>query len=548
MKQLITLSGIAAALFAAFPATAQQPPDAGRVLNELEEPALELPKPSPDISFDTPDTRPAAGGPKVDLERVTFTGNQLFSDEVLQAALGDVTGKSYDLAGLDALARRVTAYYRRAGYPFARAYLLQQRMRDGQLQITVVEGRYGSVSTKGDTNFTARAQNFLATLAPGDIIEAPALERATLILNDQPGIAIVPIMRPGQEVGTGDLEVDTQRESRYGGEVGVDNFGSRATGRHRLGVQVGADSPFTLGDQLIFQGLYTDEDMWFGALAYSAPLGSSGLRYRVGYTHSYYALAGDFANLDASGTANAVRAGLSYPLVRSRLRNLTLTAAIEYKDLADRQSVTDTDSRKQSTIYPVGLQFDMRDQVLGGGITYGALTATWGDLRLDDQGRVLDQVTAQTEGRFHKTNFDIARIQSVANRVNLYARVSAQWAGKNLDSSEKFGLGGIHGVRAYPSGEGYGDAGLLAQLELRYTWNAYEPYAFYDAGRVEINQERFDDGENRRSIAGGGIGLRYTQEAWRSGVAVAWRTRGGAPLAETRDQHPVIWANMQYRF
>jgi len=40
----------------------------------------------------------------------------------------------------------------------------------------------------------------------------------------------------------------------------------------------------------------------------------------------------------------------------------------------------------------------------------------------------------------------------------VYGRVSAQWASKNLDSSQKFGLGGPNGVRAYPSGEGYGGA------------------------------------------------------------------------------------------
>jgi len=79
-----------------------------------------------------------------------------------------------------------------------------------------------------------------------------------------------------------------------------------------------------------------------------------------------------------------------------------------------------------------------------------------------------DAATARTAGQFSKLNVDLARIQSLSEGLDLYGRISAQWASKNLDSSQKFGLGGCNGVRAYPSGEGYGDSGALAQIELRY--------------------------------------------------------------------------------
>ena len=102
-------------------------------------------------------------------------------------------------------------------------------------------------------------------------------------------------------------------------------------GANRLHLNGEINSPFTLGDQLSLKLLYTNESMWFGTLAYGAPLGGSGLRGQLGYTHTYYELGKDFSDLSASGTADVYSAGLSYPLVRSQQRNLTLGATVQRK-------------------------------------------------------------------------------------------------------------------------------------------------------------------------------------------------------------------------
>ena len=89
-----------------------------------------------------------------------------------------------------------------------------------------------------------------------------------------------------------------------------------------------------------------------------------------------------------------------------------------------------------------------------------------------------------TDGFWQKTNLDIYHIQRLSNRVNLHASLLAQYAWHNLDSSEKFYIGGYNAVRAFPQGESGGDHGLLASLELRYqTGNPhFQLAAFYDAG------------------------------------------------------------------
>lgn len=347
----------------------------------------------------------------------------------------------------------------------------------------------------GEPALVEPAQAFLAALVPGAVIEARTLERAVLVLSDQPGIRIAPILRPAQELGTGDVEVRLERAAGLSGEVGLDNHGNRFIGE----------------------------------------------------------LGKDFANLGATGTAKVGSLGLSYPILRSQRSNLALAASWQHKRLNDRQRVLDTDNAKSSDSLPLAVSFDRRDGFLGGGITYGALAYSAGRLRLDSALEAADRASGQnTRGCFDKWNLDLARVQATAVKdLALFARLSAQWAGKNLDSSEGFLLGGASGVRAYPQGEGVGDAGWLVQLEARYTSGALTPYLFYDRGRVSINADNnlvAPANPNHRAIAGAGVGLRYASANWNLEASLAWRSRGGAPQSDPLERKPRLWATAGYRF
>lgn len=527
------------------PAVAQVVPDAGRVLRELAPPTLPTPKPANGIEIAQPQMAPTLpGGVQVMLHTVVFSGNTRFGDAQLRAVLGNVANQSYDLAGLRALAARISEFYQRSGYPFARAYLPAQPLTDGRLRIEVLEGRYGQVRASGQDKLAAAAQPFLATLKPGAPIATGLLERATLILDDQPGITTAPIVRPGQEPGTGDLEVQVSRTRRFSGEAGLDNHGNRYNGQYRARVNGRWDSPFLFGDQIQLRSLLTDERMWLGSLSYSLPLGASGLRGQVGYSHTAYQLGKQFAVLDATGTARVSSLGLTYPLLRSRQANVSLGVSFQHKQLQDKQGLANTEDNKQSDVVPLTLSFDLRDDLAGGGITYGTIGWTPGRLRLDGALRAIDQATVGSEGSFRRANLDLARLQNLGKGWTGYGRISAQRAGKSLDSSEGFGLGGADGVRAFPAGEGYGDEGLLAQLELRYGAGDFAPFVFHDAGSVRNKEQAATAGSSRRSFAGSGVGVRFQSARWNAEMSMAWRTVGG----DTASQRPRVWLTAEYKF
>lgn len=466
------------------------------------------------------------------IKSLAIEGNTIFTKETLLAASGFDHPVEAGMDEIQDMARRITSFYRDRGYPFALAYVPEQSVQDGEVIIKVIEGCWGQITATGDTTLIAWAQRFLCVLKPGSVIEGKCLERSILILGDQPGVEVSPLMCPGEKVGTGDLEVLVTEGARYSGQARLDNHGNRYSGEYRGEMTLRMNRAFAIGDELSLRTLYTSENMWLGQLDYSFAIGYPGLRGNVGYAHTAYDLMAPYEGY--TGTAKVSKAGLSYPLVRSRMTNLALYLTGQYKDLNNELSGASYE-KKTSWSGIAGMRFDHRDAFGGGGITYGDLSVTVGDLDSDNAGAV--------QGSFTKANLEITRLQNLSSAFSLFVNASGQWSDSDLDSSESFTLGGASGVRAYPQGEASGSEGWLARSELRYAANDYfVPYVFYDAGHIssEVAAEK-------RSIGGAGLGLRLARSSQEFDIFAAWPTHGG-PSRSDNTSTPLIWFTLTHRF
>ena len=115
----------------------------------------------------------------------------------------------------------------------------------------------------------------------------------------------------------------------------------------------------------------------------------------------------------------------------------------------------------------------------------------------------------------------------------MVASLAGQQADKNLDSSEKFSLGGPNSVRAYPASEASGDTGYSATLELRQTLlPGVQGALFYDWGSIKVNKNPYGAAaSNSRTLAGAGFGLNASVDKFDIRVSLAWRTHGGLPTS-----------------
>jgi len=281
----------------------------------------------------------------------------------------------------------------------------------------------------------------------------------------------------------------------------------------------------------------------------------AGLRIGAALTRTDYVLGKQFAPLDAHGSATVSTLYALYPLVRSITASLDTQVAFSYQDLSDIVGATSTTNRRWSREVSLSVSGSLRDDFLAGGVTSGSISYVNGQLGIRDPTTwLIDQATAMTAGTYDKLSYTGLRLQGLGRALDLYIAMSGQLAGKNLDSSEKFSLGGPNAVRSYPQGEGVGDSGLLSTLELRYTLRDLGPFvrpqliSFLDGGRVNTNKNPFLPGANVRSLFGAGLGINlFTRNGFAMRGSWAWKV-GGEPALSDADSSSRGWVQVSMNF
>lgn len=541
-------------------ALAQTPPNAGELLRDTAPRPATPPAPAAPVVTSTP--APAAeaeAGAKIAIKAITVTGNTVIPAAELHALVADAEGRTLTLGELRAVADRVTRAYVARGYFLARAYLPAQEIAGGSVIIAVQEGRLGTARLV-NTSLVADpvAQRFLAPLASGDVVSSDHVEDVLLRLREVPGLESASTLQPGAAAGAADLVVTTTPAKRLTGSVNLDNSGGDSTGAFRLGATAEIASPLAQGDRLTVQGLSTlgaDENLRYGRVAYDYALGGRGLRVGAAYSHLTYELGQNFAALDANGTADVAQLWFTRPLYRSRMATADARIGYDYRDLDDRVDATSTRTPRTLHSLIAGLNGTRRDGFFGGGYTAAGLTLTYTDVDITDTAaRALDAASAGTQGGAGKLEAQIERSQALVGDLSLYVRLSGQVSSGNLDSADQTGAAGPSGVRAYPQGELFGDQAVSFTAELRHplplpaNLGSWQGAVFYDQATVWLNQDPFAPGDNDRTLAGVGTGIRWSHGShWSAQVDAAWRTQGGSPAAAGAHT-PQIWASVAFGF
>jgi hemolysin activation/secretion protein len=510
----MSLCALAATAVATSNTWAQTVPNAGTLQQQIEReqqgaaPRLQ----TPPQSKATPETPPV--GQTVVVRAFKFKGNTLLSDAQLREALAPLLDRPLDFARLQNSAVVVADLYRDKGW-VVQTYLPEQEVALGEVTIAIVEAVFGQGRITGDAPKRMAPQTVLDIVArqqqAGQYLNMHALDRALLLADDLPGVAVTGTLAQGQHSGQTDLLLQLADEPWLTGSVTADNTGAVSTGSERVLAALRLNSPAGLGDVLSVNAMYTAGSS-YGRLAYSLSLGSDGWRVGLNASRLDYKLISDtYTSLDANGYATTAGLELSYPLVRGRMFNLSTSLAAEEKKYVNVSGGA-TSSDYTNIPATLGLSGSSFDALGGGGANAFSLSVTAGKLNLSGSPtEASDASTTRSAGDFTKLHYNLSRQQQLSPSVSFYADLSGQWANKNLDSSEKFYLGGSSGVRAYPSSEAGGSTGQLLNVELR--WQLPEGMnliAFYDHGNVTQNVSNdFTSAPtlNTWSLSGAGITL-----------------------------------------
>jgi hemolysin activation/secretion protein len=478
----------------------------------------------------------AQGKLVVTLKNISFKGANILGDRELKETVAKYLGESMEYEQLLEIGMAVETYYRQNNY-LARVILPPQDLTGGELLLEVIESVISKIEVEQQLaelpDTEAHVTALIARQQPvGEPLNTQKIERGLALANNVPGVSVQASLKEGKEAGDTELLLKMYQSRTKDMDVTVDNAGSRATGAIRILASLNLFNPNDLQDLFNLAASYTKGSEYL-RMAYSLPVGLDGWRMGANFSvMNYKTIAGEIGMVGAFG--DAITKGLEwlYPLLRSDQASATVTVAADDKKFRNTSAqgllMSDYDAQVLSTQVS-GYYHDLNP---GGGTGSYLVQYSYGNINLDGSLSQLSD-NAKTEGRFGKIKTALTWQQPITSDTSAFVSFTAQLANKNLDSSEKMQLGGMNGVRAYPTGEGSGSDGQLVQLELRHNLdNGLNLTGFYDFGKVWQQHDANFPGAPQKNILtyhGFGASLGYTTP---SGITFK------AIWARRRDENP----------
>jgi hemolysin activation/secretion protein len=472
---------------------------------------------------------PVSGVDKLIIKAFRFSGASLIPPATLAAELASFTGRELTAADLHRAALEVARSYVRRGN-MARVRVASVSVAAGIAEIEITELRIGGlrVDLPADTRIAPElVERFVtAGLTPGAPLPLARLEDGVGLLNGQPGIAAAIALDPGARPDEVDITLRVHDRPVVSGRLSLDNHGLREIGQDRLGLSLrasnalgqaerfGIDLEKTAGSELV-------------APAFSIALGEPGTRAGLEATQARYQARRGGAALELKGEFLRWKAFLhqrwwkesglalnaDYALLRTDYHDNSIFGELRRRRITGASLNLAGLARNDSAITRFGLE----------------LQRGTADLSANAADLANDAGSAKVDGSFWRLRWRLGHERPLGQGT-LALRANGQWADRNLDGTQQFGLGGAGQVRAFPTAEALGDGGWIASAEWRLPLAAeVASRLFVDTGSVQRNAKPSSDQRNRYELSGIGAGLSWRMpEDFRFSADLA-RQWGGNP-------------------
>ncbi|THF63547.1 ShlB/FhaC/HecB family hemolysin secretion/activation protein [Pseudothauera rhizosphaerae] len=216
-----------------------------RRLQELHQLPGAVPKPA---------EPPVEPGKCFEIRRIELKGATLPDAEERRQLVAPFEGRCLAAGDLNELLRRITDWYLDRGYVTSRAYLPEQELGSGTLEVIVVEGQLESIEPGPDSGLTARELDMAFPGREGELLNLRELEQLVDQLNRLPSNRATIELTPGEAVGASRAVIANSPEKPWRLTFTRHNDGQRSTGEQQWVAGLELDSPLGLADQFMVRG------------------------------------------------------------------------------------------------------------------------------------------------------------------------------------------------------------------------------------------------------------------------------------------------------
>jgi len=412
----------------------------------------------------------AQGGAGTGLALTGFRveGENPLSDAATHAVLAPFSGENVSIDRLQEAAAALEAKLKEEGYAFLRVVLPPQLAR-GEIVLRVLAFKLGAVNVSGNKHFdTDNIRASLPALAPGTSPNLREIARSQALANEHPAKQVSVTMEQGKVADTVDATVRVEDHNPLQFFGTLNNIGTEATGKWRLGAGVQHSNLFGLDHSLTAS--YTTSP------GHEGDVSQYGFYYRAPFYGMHSALSAYYTRSDTnSGTVAQffqVSGRGEFTGLRWTHRLLPFGA---YSHVAEF-GVEDRFFRNDVSFEGVPVGVNVRSRPLLAhyegrldGADYGARAAV--DFAYNFKSGGSNDAAAYSGNRAGATpDWQAWRFALEGSKL-IYgwvasARLRGQASGDALIPGEQFALGGAAWVRGLPEREATGDYGYVANLEL----------------------------------------------------------------------------------
>ena len=447
-------------------------------------------------------------------------GDTLVPSSMLHEAVADFRDRELNLDDMNEVANLVTGAYQEKGYILARAYVPEQEIKDGILQIAILEGDVGEVKVSGQRYYNERVirRNFLEQVKHG-VIKEDLLERGLLLSSELSSSETKIVLERGEKPGSANVVLKTEDRLALNWTIDFNNFGSKFVSKERYGTYIDITDPWW-GSTLSLRGVTgnTMKESLLTKADLSVPINIYGTKLNLSYMKGLYVVGQELADLGMDGDTKVYGIGFSHPFIREKNQNLTVSVGYDSKNSRifiddELENVDDLDE------FYATLDWDSLDRYLGKNIL--SLGVYRGSINPAEKYPFSRK---NADMRFMRYNLNAARIQKIYGNVNFMVRASGQLSGHNLLPMEETGIGGYGTVRGHNLSLFMGDSGFTLSGELlsappfiadkvvfgQRISQMVQFSLFYDYGRVYYTKnQRGEIPDERLQGYGGGVRLYY---------------------------------------
>lgn len=437
---------------------------------------------------------------------------------------GRYLGAELRLGDLQRLVEEVVVFCREHDRPVVDVLVPEQDVTAGAVQVVVIEGRLGTVSSVNNRWFSSGFLTGSIRLQGGQPVSARTLQEDLDWLNRNPFRQVDAVFVPGAEPGTTDVQLQVQERFPVRVYAGYENSGNRFIGKDLWSVGFNWGNVFDTDHQAGYQYDRSGRDGALTAhhLSYTAPLPQ---RHILSLSASFIETDSDlFGAFGLTGRSTRVGARYWLPLPRASSETLAhgIQGGVDYKrtnnnlDFFGTEIFDDTADIVQFVAQYAGSMPD------NGGLNswYADLVLSPGGITGDNENENFDAIRAGAKAAYGYVRAGYERLTRLPRGYTWVFTGDLQHASARLLASEQMGIGGSGSVRGFEEREASGDHGVIVSNELRSP--GYRPggehwflrnselqgLVFVDWGMARTQDRRAGE-PGSESLAGIGLGLRY---------------------------------------